>query len=130
MEETPDPLETVTLLKSDYEMLQKIADLAVSDAEALFELLQLERPEDMPHRQYLHEVALPVVAHLRAVNADVEKAKGAIARAADRFGNQTAKIMGVDGIKVGQRDPELARLLALGKPMSRAERRLLRREMP
>lgn len=127
VEETPDPLDTVTILRSDFEMLQKIADLAVGDAEALFDLLDLVRPDDMPHRQYFHEVALPVVAHLKAVNIDVEKAKMAIARSAERFDNKTIETHGVKGVKVGQRDPELAKLLSLRTPMTKAERRELKR---
>lgn len=126
--QSSDPLETVTTLASDFEMLNKVGELAVSDAEALFELLKLERPQDMPHRQFFHEVALPVVAHLLAVNADVEDAKSSIAKAASRFGNQTATIHGVDGLLVGKRDPALKAALELSRPMTKAERRLLRRE--
>lgn len=122
----PDPTDTVTILASDFALLQKVADFAVADAAALAELLNLPCPEGTAPRQHFHLVLLPRVGHLLFTQVQVNEASEKIGRAAARFGNKTIEHKGVKGVKVGQRDPELARLLSLQTPPSRAERRRMR----
>lgn len=129
VEETPDPLETVTLLKSDFEMLQKVADYAVADAASLAELLGLVRPVEMAPREFFHTVCLPKVAALLRTQHHVDQATLELRVRADRFGNKTKDFGGgVSGVKVGERitDPELLARMEMG--MTRAERRRFDRE--
>lgn len=124
MDETqPDPTDTVTILTSDFLLLQRVVELAVEDVAALAELLGLPCPDTMAPREHFHTALLPRVGHLLFTQVQVNEASEKIGRAAARFGNKTVEHKGVKGVKVGQRDPELARLLSLQTPPSRAERR-------
>jgi hypothetical protein len=129
VEETPDPLETVQLLKSDFEALQKIADFAVEDCYALAELLGVSNIGGLAPREFFHTVLLPKVARLLETQSHVDQATLDIKTAAARHGNQTKDFgNGVKGLKIGQRitDPELLGRIGMG--MTRAERRRIERD--
>lgn len=128
--EAPDPFETVRLLKSDFEVLQKVADYAVADTVALGELLGLERPVEMAPREFFHTVCLPKIAALMRTQGHVDEATAELKIAAARHGNQTKDFgNGTKGLLVGKRidDPELKARLDLST--SRSERRRIEREM-
>lgn len=130
VEETPDPLETVQLLKSDFEALQKIADFAVEDCYALAELLGITNNAGLAPREFFHTVLLPRVARLLETQHHVDQATLDLRASASRFGNKTKDMgNGVHGLKVGERitDPEL--LSRLNMLPTRAERRRMAREM-
>ena len=48
MDDAPDPLETVTLLKSDFDLLQSAATAANEDYASLLELLCITPPPARP----------------------------------------------------------------------------------
>lgn len=105
---TPNPMETVRILRSDYEALQTIADVAVEDVETLAKILAMYRPEGMSHRQFLLERLFPRVIALMQTQAHVDEASEQIlARAKEKgmvtkdFGN------GVKGLLVGKKVPGL-----------------------
>jgi hypothetical protein len=125
VEETPDPTDTVTVLKSDLELLQKVADYAVEDACALFELLGIACPEGTAPREFFYTRALPAVAALLQTQQNVNQAAGELSRMASRFDHKTIDLAdGRKAVKVGQRIPGLLTVPTL----SRAERRRIERE--
>lgn len=128
--EAPDPLETVSLLRSDFELLQAVANYAVEDTNTLGELLGLSCPPNMAPREFFHTVCLPKIGHLMATQGIVDGFSEAINPAAARFGNQTKDFDGgVKGLKVGERitDPELLARLRLNP--TRKERRDMARRL-
>lgn len=130
VEETVDPLETVTLLRSDFELLQKVADYAVADTAALEQLLGLQRPVEMAPREFFHTVILPKIAALLQTQHHVDQATLDLRSAAARHGHKTIDVgNGVSGVKVGERikDPEALRSIGMG--LTRAERRRAEREL-
>lgn len=129
-DEAPDPFETVRLLKSDFELLQKVADYAVADTVALGDLLGLERPVEMAPREFFHTVCLPKIAALLQTQRYVDEATTELKIAAARHGNKTKDFGGgMKGLLVGKKidDPELKARIGLG--MTRAERRRAEREI-
>lgn len=124
----PDPLETVTLLKSDFELLQAAANAAQEDFENICRLLGVPRNEQVAPRQVMHEVVFPMISSLMSTQAHVDAASKGIETAAARFGNQTIEQNGQKGLLVGKKDPKLAAALRVTAPLSRAERRRLERE--
>jgi hypothetical protein len=121
---TPDPFETVNLLKSDFELLQKVADYAVEDTLALGELLGLTCPQGMAPREFFHTICLAKVGHLMATQGIVDGHSQSISEAAARFGNKTKDFDGgMKGLKVGEKITDPALLARLGLHTTRAERR-------
>lgn len=104
----PDPTDTVHLLKSDFELLQKVANFAVEDTETLGNLLRVFRPEGMAPREFFHTRILPKVAALMETQSHVDEATAQLSERAARFGNKTKDFgKGVKGLKVGERIPGL-----------------------
>lgn len=104
---TPDPLETVTLLKSDFELLQRVADFAVEDTVQIAAHLGIEMPENIPPRQVLYETLLPKIDKLMVTQGFVNASTEQIKSAAARFGNQTISQGGKKGLLVGKKIPGL-----------------------
>lgn len=128
--EAPDPTETVRLLRSDFELLQKVADFAVEDTQTLGELLGLTMPGDMAPREFFHTRCLPKIAALLETQSHVDDATSMLRQKASRFGNKAVDLgNGMSGLKVGERikDPEILRAMSMG--MTRAERRRAEREL-
>ena len=126
-EGTPDPTETVRLLKSDFDALQLAVNLAYDDVKALAEILHydmaralMENPGITPHDVFA-DVLLPKVAQLMVTQGFVDGAKADITKAAARFGNKTIEHSGARGLKVGQKIPGLFE-------QSRRDRRAAERE--
>lgn len=121
----PDPLETVHVLKSDFDLLQAAANAAMEDFTTLCTLLGVRPdPEDAP-RAIMHEVLLPRIAQLVATQQHVDEASTQLTAAAARFGHKTIDSGLGKAVKVGQR---IAGGLPGLQPASRSERRRLERE--
>lgn len=104
----PDPLETVTLLKSDFDLLQAAANAAMDDYTNLCELLELVPPAGVAPRQFMHDVVLPMIAKLRGTQDHVDEASAQILTAAARHGMVTKDFGGgKKGILVGKKVPGL-----------------------
>lgn len=138
-----DPLETVTLLRSDFELLQGALDVLTADMGELFDLLGIP-PEPRieyggrPPREILYTEAFPRIVTLINSFGHVQEAENALIKsmktAAARFGNKTETFAnGVKGLQVGKKDPHLAAAMALRQSvddvarMTRRERRELER---
>lgn len=143
LSDAPDPTETVTLLKSDFLLLQGALDVLTADMGELFDLLGIP-PEPRveyggrPPREILFTEAFPRIVTLINSFGHVQEAESAMLKsmkaAAARFGNKAETFAGgVKGLKVGQKDPQLAARMALASSvddvqrMSRRERRDLER---
>lgn len=121
LEDAPDPLEVVRVLKSDFDLLQAAANAAMEDYQALLGLLGIVPPAGKAPREVMYELVLPRIAGLISTQLHVEQAKSEIASAASRFGNSTKDFGGgISGVKVGQKIPGLLSGL---QPMTRRERR-------
>jgi hypothetical protein len=105
--DAPDPLDTVTLLKSDFNLLQAAANAAMEDYQNLLELLELTPPDGVAPRQFMHDVVLPMIATLMTTQHNVNLASSEILKRAERFGNKTITKNGITGIKVGEKIPGL-----------------------
>lgn len=103
----PDPLESVHVLKSDFDLLQAAAHAAMDDYLNLCELLGLTPPPGYAPRQFMHEVVLPMVGHLAATQQQVDQASLAIRSRAEAMGNKTIEKNGAKGLLVGKRIPGL-----------------------
>jgi len=141
-----DPLETVTLLKSDFELLQTAMNVLTSDMGELFDLLGIpvEPPVDAggrPPREILYTEAFPRIVTLINSFGHVQEAENALIKtmktAAARFGNKTETFAnGQKGLLVGKKDVQLQAAMALRKNaddvqrMSRRERRDYERRHP
>lgn len=118
MSEQPDPMETVQVLKSDFDLLQAAANAAQEDFLQWCELLGIEWDGTVAPRQVMYEAVFPAVVSLLGTAKHVQDAEKEIRSRAARFGNKTGTFAGgVQGLKVGQKVP------GLFDPRSRAERR-------
>ena len=129
MEETPDitdapdPTETVQLLKSDFELLQKAANAAFEDYAQWLELLNITPREGLAPREVMYEQVFPRVVRLIETQQQVDAATTELKVRAARFGNQTKDFGGgLSGIKVGQK------ITGLFDDRNRAERRAAERQ--
>lgn len=110
--DTPDPTETVRILKSDFDLLQKAVNLAYEDVQALAEVLGydmaralLENPGLTPHDVFA-DALVPKVAELMVTQGFVNAARDDITKAAARHGNKTVEQGGKKGLLVGRRLPD------------------------
>jgi Icc-related predicted phosphoesterase len=109
---TPDPLETVTILMSDFEMLQAAANAGMEDYVNLCTILGINPATDRAPREVVHEVIYPMLRALVATSQKVAEAHVQIGQAAARHGNQVIEMPnGQKGILVGKKDPKLAQRL-------------------
>jgi hypothetical protein len=103
-DQTPDPTETVRLLKSDFDALQMAANLGHQHYLNLCELLGLQPPPDAIPALFMQDVVLPAVARLTVTQGLVDGAAEEIREKAKRFGGKTIELPGGQrGIKVGER---------------------------
>lgn len=117
----PDPTDTVHVLKSDFELLQKVADFALEDTIAIAGALGITLDPAIAPRQQVYEVIIPKIQTLMVEHGFVESARSDIKKAAARFGNQTIEKDGHRGLLVGKKIPGLL-------DGSRRERREAERE--
>lgn len=118
IDQAPDPIETVRVLKSDFDLLQAAANAAMEDFVNLCELLGLAPPEGMAPRQFMHEVILPMIAKLVSTQIHVDEAAASILERAQAHGMQTKDFgNGTKGLLVGKKQP------GLFDPRNREERR-------
>lgn len=118
--DVPDPLATSTVLTSDLELLQQVADAAVVDAAELAEHLGLPCPASTAPREHFYKVLLPRVDALLHTQKMVTEAEGELRTRAAQLGNKRIDVNGVTGLLVGRRDPALAGAVL---PLTRRERR-------
>lgn len=118
MNDAPDPLETVTVLKSDFDLLQSAANAAQEDFLQWCSLLGITWDRSVAPRQVMYEAVFPAVVSLLGTAKHVADAEHEIRKKAARFGNKTGTFAGgVQGLKVGQKVP------GLFDPRNRATRR-------
>lgn len=123
-EATPDPLETVVLLKSDFELLQAVADAAMEDFRAICGVMGIvPDPADGP-RDIVYGVIMPRLAQLVLTQRHVDEASEDLRAAAARHGNKTLDTPMGRAALVGKRIPGLLQVTQL----SRSERRRIERE--
>lgn len=124
MDETdaPDPLETVHVLKSDFDLLQAAATGAHEDYLVLVQLLGITPPAGTAPRQVMHEMVFPTIAgmvgeisQVAAASRDIE---GMVAAAKARGGNTIDLGDGRKAVLAGRKRPEL---LAGLQPVTRRE---------
>lgn len=105
VEDAPDPLEVVRVLKSDFDMLQLAADMALEHYKRWLLILGIE-PGDAPPALVMEQAVFPAVEQLLITAKHVKNAETDLRARAARFGNQTKDFGGgVSGVKVGQRIP-------------------------
>lgn len=121
IDQAPDPTETVRVLKSDFDLLQAVANAAMEDYITITDILGIERPEGVAPRQVMHEAVYPVLVRLVETQHHVSDAANQIRAKAERFGNKTIEHNGVKGLMVGKKIPGIFE-------QSRRERREAERE--
>jgi len=109
--EAPDPLETVHVLKSDFDLLQATANAAMEDYQALLELTGVTPVTGAAPREVMYAQVLPFIALLMAQTQKVEEASSDIERmisdAKRRGGNEIDLGDGRKAVLAGRRRPEL-----------------------
>lgn len=109
--DAPDPLETVTLLKSDFDLLQGAVTAAEQDYRALVELLRLDLPASKSPHAAMNEIVLPIIAGIIAQQVSQEHASAEIERmvrqAKARGGNEIDLGDGRKAVLAGRKRPEL-----------------------
>lgn len=124
MDETtsPDPLETVHVLKSDFDLLQAAATAAHEDYQLLVQLLGITPPPDKAPREVMYEMVLPTIAGLisevNQVAAASRDIQGMVAAAKARGGKEIDLGDGRKAVLAGRKRPEL---LAGLQPVTRRD---------
>lgn len=117
---TPDPFETVAVLRSDLELQNRAMGLACEDINRIATALGCVIGELSP-AEVVDELILPTIRMLRATQRHVDQATSELKERAARHGNKTIELEnGVKGVLVGKKDPTLLGGLA---PLTRRERR-------
>lgn len=127
--QAPDPLDTVHVLKSDFDLLQAAATAAHEDYQLLVRLLGITPPAGKAPREVMYEMVIPTVAGLISeVNQVAEASRdieGMIAAAKSRGGAEIDLGDGRKAVLAGKRIP--GGLLEIPH-LSRSDRRRIERE--
>lgn len=102
--ETAEPSEKVLLLRTDYELLQGAASLAMQHYLTLCATLEIDPPRAAAPAEVFEHIIVPVITKLMSTQRHVAAAETEIRKRAKRFGNQSLTLPGgAQGLKVGER---------------------------